>query len=306
RRFESLREEPEVRVALALAALAYGGWRRRPHLSDIAEVLTMALRIDPVRGRLLARAGYDAGRACLRSLGDDDTLAERVTPVALAGYESLRAWLEARRTGEMLPLDMFFRRLFGEVLSHPCLDPGSGATFARLIASASWFRRSVPGLGGASPASGLAAAEGYAEMVEEGIVSAAHVTPMAEADVQSVLVVAPVYTYLLEERTARYQFWLDVGSISWWEPPHQPLTNPHVLARNWPRDGRWNDAIDFDTRNRVLARLVRGLCSRASGTVYLCWSETDGSMGGAPAGDAPLLRAATRLLGPHEPAGGAA
>jgi hypothetical protein len=305
RRFESLREEPEVRVALALAALSYTGWRRRPHLSDVAEALSMALRIDPVRARLLARAGYDMGSGRLRELGADETLAERVTPEALRGYEALRIWIEARRGGELLPLDMFFRRLFGEVLSHPQTEPGVGATFARLIASAAWFRRSVPALAVAPADQGLSAAEGYAAMVEEGVVSAAHTTPMAEADAQSVLVVAPVYTYLLEERSARYQFWLDVGSISWWEPPHQPLTNPHVLARHWPRGARWDDAVDFDTRNRVLARLVRGLCSRASGSVYLCWSESDGGMGGAPAGDTPLLRAATRLLGPHvQPAAG--
>lgn len=298
RRFESLREEPEVRVALALAALAYEGWRRRPHLSDITEALATCLQIDPVRARLLARSGFEARSGRLRALGDDDTLAERVTPAALQGYETLRTWLEARRAGEVLPLDLFFRRLFGEVMSHPQLDPGVGVTFARLIASAAWFRRSVPALGDAG-VTDLSAAEGYAAMVEEGVVSAAHAMPLASADAASVLVVAPVYTYLLEERTARYQFWLDVGSISWWEPPHQPLTNPHVLARAWSADGRWTDAVDFDTRNRVLARLVRGLCSRADDTVYLCWSETDGGMGGAPAGDSPLLRAATALLGPY-------
>jgi hypothetical protein len=295
RRFESLREEPEVRVALALAGLAYDGWHRPPHNSDVTEALGAALGIDPVRARLLTRAGYDAVARRLRPLGEDEKLAERVTAEAMQGYESLRLWLEARRAGEFLPLDLFFRRLFGEILSRPDLAPDAGATYARLIASASWFRRSAPAMGETLAAHGLSAAEGYAAMVEEGVVSAAHVMPLASADEQSVLVVAPVHTYLLEERTARYQFWLDVGAISWWEPPHQPLTNPHVLARNWPKGGRWTDAIDFDVRNRVLARLVRGLCSRASDAVYLCWSETDGS---TPTADAPLLRAATRLLGP--------
>lgn len=301
RRFESLREEPEVRVALTLAALAHPDWRRCPHLSDATEALGTALGVDPARARLLARAGYDSIGGRLRPLGDDTTLAERATPAALHSYESLRMWLEARRAGEILPLDLFFRRLFGEVLSRPDLDPSAGATYARLIASAAWFRRSAPAMGDSLGAQGLSAAEGYSAMVEEGVVSAAHATPLSAADDESVLVVAPVHTYLLDERTARYQFWLDVGSISWWEPPHQPLTNPHVLARRWPQGARWTDAVDFDTRNRVLARLVRGLCSRATGVIYLCWSETDGGVGGVPAGDTPLLRAASRFLGPlHE------
>lgn len=294
RRFESLRDEPEVRVCLALAALAHEGWQRRPHLSDVSEALESALGIDAIRARLLARAGYDEAACRLRPL-QDERLAERVTASAMTGYETLRHWLDARREGEIMPLDLFFRRLFGEVLSRPDLPVDGGAPFARLIASAAWFRRSVPAMSDTT-GSPTAAAEGYADMVEEGVVSASHTMSLAAADPTSVLVVAPVYTYLLEERTARFQFWLDVGSISWWEPPHQPLTNPHVLARRWKAGDPWTDAVDFDVRNHVLARLVRGLCSRAHEHVTLCWSEADG--GGVAPTDTPLLRAATELLGP--------
>lgn len=304
RRFESLREAPEVRVALALAALAHPDWQRRPHASDVAEALTAALGLDPVRARLLTRAGYDASAGVLRCLGTEDrTLAERLAPETLDGYETLRRWLEARREAEPQPLDLFFRRLFGEVLSRADLDPGSASMYARLISSAAWFRRSAPALGATETSATADRAGhdadrtgvGYAQMVEEGIVAAAHSVPMSAASPTAVLVVAPVYTYLLEERTARFQFWLDVGSISWWEPPHQPLTNPHVLSRRWPTDARWTDAVDFDTRNRILGRLVRGLCSRADGAVYLCWSEAES--GGEAVADSPLLRAASQVVG---------
>lgn len=297
RRFESLREEPEVRVGLALAALAHRDWGRRPHPADVAEALGAALSVDPVRAHLLTRAGYDVATIALRPLGADDrTLAERATPEALVRYESLRRWLESRRVGEGLPIDLFLRRLFGEVLSRPDLPASSAASYARLIASAAWFRHSAPSMG-ISPDHTRTAA-GYAEMVEEGVVAAAHAVPMAAADPASVLVVAPVHTYLLEERTAPFQFWLDIGSMRWWEPPHQPLTNPHVLARRWPSGARWADAVDYDTRNRVLGRLVRGLCSRAPAParIYLCWSETEGA--GQPA-DSPLLRAALEVLRPE-------
>ena len=298
RRFESLREEPETRLALALAALAYPGWQQPPHAADVSEALQAALGLDAVRAHLLTRAAYDAGSGALRDLGDGDArLRERLPDGTLEAFESLRRWLEARRQGEPQPLDLFLRQLFGEVLSRPDLDPGRAAMYARLISSASWFRRSAPSLGAGPDPGGTA--EGYARMVEEGVVAAAHAPEAAEA-AGAVLVVAPVYTYLLEERFDRYQFWLDAGSISWWEPPHQPLTNPHVLSRRWPRQARWTDAVDYETRNRTLGRLVRGLCSRAGETVYLCWSETEGH--GPPEEDSPLLRAAAQLAGPVEPA----
>ena len=298
RRFESLREEPETRAALALAALAYPGWEPAPHASDVAEALQAAMSLDPVRAKLLTRAAYDAGSGALRELGEGDPrLRERLPPGALEALETLRRWLEARRQGEPQPLDLFLRQLFGEVLSRPDLDPGRAAMYARLISSASWFRRSAPSLGAGPDPGGTA--EGYARMVEEGVVAASH-PPGAPPPADAVLVVAPVYTYLLEERFDRCQFWLDAGSISWWEPPHQPLTNPHVLSRRWSRDARWTEAVDHETRNRTLGRLVRGLCSRAGDAVYLCWSETEA--GGPPEEDSPLLRAAARIAGPVEPA----
>lgn len=297
RRFESLREEPETRLALALAALAYPGWRRPPHAADVSEALQAALALDAVRAQLLTRAGYDAGSGTLRDLGEgDERLRERLPDGALEAFDTLRRWLAARRQGEPQPLDLFLRQLFGEVLSRPDLDPARAAMYSRLISSAAWFRRSAPSLGAGPDPGGTA--EGYARMVEEGVVAAAH-PPEAPA-AGAVLVVAPVYTYLLEERFDRFQFWLDAGSISWWEPPHQPLTNPHVLSRGWPREARWTEAVDFETRNRTLGRLVRGLCSRAGEAVYLCWSETEG--GGPPEEDSPLLRAAAELAGPVEPA----
>ena len=298
RRFESLREEPETRVALALAALAYPAWEQAPHASDVAEALQAALSLDPVRARLLTRAAYDAGSGALRELDEGDSrLRERLPPGALEAFESLRRWLRARRQGEPQPLDLFLRQLFGEVLSRPDLDPGRAAMYARLISSASWFRRSAPSLGTAPDPGGTA--EGYARMVEEGVVAASHPAGTQPA-AAAVLVVAPVYTYLLEERFDRYQFWLDAGSISWWEPPHQPLTNPHVLSRRWRRDAAWTEAVDHETRNRTLGRLVRGLCSRAGEAVYLCWSETEA--GGPAEEDSPLLRAAARIAGTVEPA----
>lgn len=301
RRFESLREEPEVRVALALAGLARGsGWSRCPHPCDVAEALGAALGLDPVRALLLTRVGYDAGAGLLRPLDGPPgaELAGRLSEASLAGYETLRRWLEGCHSTPVAPLDLFFRRLFGEVLSRADLHPESAATYARLISSAGWFRRSAPEMG-MGAAAGEDPSQGYARMVEEGVVSSAHVVPMTQAGPEAVLVVAPVHTYLLEERLAKFQFWLDVGAISWWEPPHQPLTNPYVLSRRWSETQRWTEFVDFAARNRVLARLVRGLCSRATERVYLCWSEVEAF--GQP-GDGPLLRAAAQLLTAVPPA----
>ena len=291
RRFESLREEPLVRGALALAALAHAEWTLRPHPWDVAEGLAEVLGIDAVRAAILGRAVYDRGQGQLRGLADlaQEDLDERVEADNMRAYDGLWQWLQRMREGATMPLDHFLRRLFGEILSRPDLDPTYGTLFARFIASAEAFRKTAPALS----LQGRQVGERYAQMVAEGVVAAAYETPMSQAVSEAVLVVAPVTTYLLDERQVRFQFWLDVGSIHWWAPPHQPLTNPHVLARGWPLGQAWTDKIDFQRRNEVLGRLVRGLCTRVSDVVYLCWSELEAA--GEPQ-DSPLLHAVTDLV----------
>ena len=71
----------------------------------------------------------------------------------------------------------------------------------------------------------------YIEMVFEGVVAAQYLTDLDVGMApESIALVAPIYTYLLSGHVARFQFWLDIGSISWWEPPHQPLTNPQFAG----------------------------------------------------------------------------
>ena len=144
---------------------------------------------------------------------------------------------------------------------------------------------------------GLAANEvglHYCEMVFSGVVAAQY---LAESDVEmapdSIALVAPVYTYLLSGHMARYQFWLDIGSLSWWDPLHQPLTNHYILTRRWNRDERWTDAVDFSLRNRNLHRLVRGLALRCRDGIFLCTSEREGR---GEVQDSPLLMAVQQVL----------
>ena len=110
---------------------------------------------------------------------------------------------------------------------------------------------------------------------------------------ESIALVAPVSTYLLSGHSARYQFWLDIGSLSWWDPLHQPLTNHYVLTRRWNRDERWTDPVDFSYRNQNLYRLVRGLCLRCRSGIYLCASD---SAGRGEVLDGPLMMAVRQVV----------
>jgi len=290
RRFESLREQRPVRVCLTLAALAHPSWGVRPHPYDVAETLAVVAGLDPVRGALAAQCLYAAPGGDLRPARTVDAeAAGRVGSGALAKYEAARIWLCRYAEETPVPLDHFFRRVFGELLSGPSLSSEDAAAYARLITSGAWFRQAAASMGLAGKAIG----QRYVEMVWDGVVSAERPGPDPGQETESVVLVSPVHTYLSESRQSVYQFWLDLGSTRWWEPPHQPLTNPHVLSRSWTAGSQWTDAVDFEIRNQTLRRLVHGLCSRCRRGVYLCSSELEE---GGEAQDSPLLRAVERAL----------
>ncbi len=293
RRYEALREEPIVRACLSLAILSYRTWDLSLNPYDLEEAFVVALAtLDRLRAALLVGAVYDEDEQKLRAVAEiDETLQRRVGSDCIGRYEALRHWVQTYAEGDALPFDHFLRRLFGEVLAGPHLAPDSAAAYSKLIASAQAFRRAGPALGLDEETLGAR----YSAMVTSGVVAAQHVA--ADVDLQmapeSIALVAPVHTYLLSGHVARFQFWLDVGSLNWWDALHQPLTNHYVLARRWNRDERWTDAVDYSLRNRNLHRLVRGLSLRCSEGIYLCTSEREGR---GEVQDSPLLMAIQQVL----------
>lgn len=289
RRSESLREEPVARACLTFAALAHPDWDVRPHPFDVAEALCRIVGpLDPVRAALAARSLYEEASSALKS-GDDlgATERERIGAAALGHYDVLREWIEGYRRGAPVPTDHFLRRFFGEILSRSDLPSEDARVCAKLIASASGFRRVAPAIGLREDSVG----GHYIRMVYQGGAAAQYLTDQDDATESKAVILAPVPTYLLSGHTARFQFWLDIGSIAWWEPPHQPLTNPYVLSRRWSEGTRWTDRVDFGTRNEALSRVVVGLTQRCREGIYLCTSELE--MTGQPQ-EGPLLRAVQR------------
>ena len=312
----ALNSEPAVRTLLTLAALAHPIWQRRPPREDVALALENAIApLDPVRASVLTQAAYDArsaSGAALRDFADlRGDVQRRVTFAGGELYERLRKWLaEYRAESEYSPLDRFFARLFGELLSQPGFGFHEQADAARLTdrlaRSAQDFRWAIGGqsgglgmgeeilLGAGSSGGGSSSkteiGRAYIELVESGALGALYVPAWTVED--DAVLVAPAYTFLMRNRAVDVQFWLDIGAEGWWQRIHQPLTHPYVLSRNWPRDKIWGDTEEFRSRQESLRRLSIGLLRRARRRVYLGLSEY-GESGMEQRG--PLLRLLNRV-----------
>lgn len=290
RRYRRPAEEPAVRALLTLAALLDPAGGPAPPRYDVAEALTQAIAgLDPVRAALLADWAYDPLAPGWRA---PETLVprarERLGPDLLERYRSFwQRWQEVLDEAGR-PWEQLLARLLGAFLREAARDPTVATACAELLESARRFRHIFPALHpGQDPAQ---VGRYYLETLRSGIVTAQYLL----RDEQSPgVLVAPAQSYLLANRPARRQFWLDLASVDWWTPPQQPLTNPYVLSRRWPLGEPWDDAADYATRQAALARTVRGLCNRCREGLVLCRSEL-GTAGQTQ--DGPLMRILEPIL----------
>lgn len=279
----SLRDEPVVQALLTLAAIAHPDWELRPSNFEVAYALIQTIGgLDLVRSQLLVQSAYrvSSGRATLLPFDRiRPETQERITYRVGTRYEQLRRWIEAYEQ-DPVDLDIFFSRLFGELLSQPefafhsSFTAGSftaGTICANLIESAQKFRRAVeervPVTAGEEPED-VPLGKEYLRMIQDGVLAAQYVQSWHIPPDDAVLI-APAYTFLLANQPVDHQFWLDVGSTTWSERLYQPLTHPYVLSRAWNRDRMWTDADEVEYSHEALYRLVLGLVRRCRERIHL-------------------------------------
>jgi hypothetical protein len=289
----SLRDEPASQALITLAALAHPHWNIHPPKFDAAYALMQSIDgLDLIRAQLLTDIVYrqrDLQLSTFDQIKPD--VQERITFSIGNRYSALRDWILAYRESDQLPLDHFFRKLFGEVLSqvgfgyHSNFD--SVRVAASLVESVKKFRMAMESTGGLGDMG-----REYIAMLQEGVIAASYVESWKTENKDAILV-APAHTFLMMNKPVTVQFWLDPGSSGWYERLSQPLTHPHVLSRSWEAGRMWTDADDVQYSKEAMARLISGLLRRCRERVYLGIAEL-GESGYEQRGE--LLRAFQKVL----------
>lgn len=297
----ALEIEPAAQTLLMLAKLAHPHWGMRPAPADVTMGLTLAIQeLDPVRAHLLSRIVYPERRPTIElgRFGELVTeMQQRITYTIGESYDRLRAWLYTYRAStDNVPLDQFFARLFGELLSQPGFgfheDRDAARVANQLVESARNFRWSMES-GGAKPQSAeyMLLGREYTKLVESGALGALFAPGWRMPE--DAVFIAPAYTFLMRNRPVTIQFWLDIGAGGWWERLYQPLTHPYVLSQRWPAHEPWSDFEEYGKRQETMHRLLLGLIRRTRRRIYLGISDYSES-GFEQRG--PLLMLINRLL----------
>ncbi|HEY59081.1 MAG TPA: hypothetical protein G4N92_00095 [Anaerolineae bacterium] len=290
----TLRDEPSIQCCLTLAKLTNPQWELARTRYDLRNAILVSIHdIDIIRADLIVSTLLQSKKE-LRAF---DTLMpemqKRISYRIGEKYDQLREWIENRQSEDPLPLDVFISRMFGELLSqsgfgfHNDLDAASRV--AQLIASIKEFRKLHSQ---SDEFNNLTIGAEYIRILEKGLIASQYIPTYVEHS-QDAVFIAPAFTFLMSNRSAAIQFWLDIGNMGWWERLDQPLTHPYVLSRQWETGKKWTDAYEFSANQKSLKRLIGGLLTRCTGHVYL-YSTGMNESGSNQRG--PLLRSLHTLL----------
>lgn len=275
-----LSEEPAALALIHLACMAHPQWGIYPARHDLVTTYKTALGTDLVRAQLLvSRATTWKGlQPLLKSFMDVPMAGQSRITFAVGGrYEGLRTWLADVSASSEQPLDHFWRRLFGEVLStqgygfntdgNPNKDMAEIAS--ALIQSAMQFRLMLTETN--TLPEGESAGAAYIRMLMGGILADLYLPRWSQPD--SAVLIAPAYTFLLRNTPVKYQFWLNIGDDGWSERVYQPLTNPYVLTAGWDSNRKWTALDEQATAEDALYRLILGLSRLCTEKIYMGISE---------------------------------
>ncbi len=272
----SLRDEPPAAALLTLAALAHPHWNSPPAPFDVVSLFMTALGMDLVRAHLLADIVFRRGFNLLPFGELDADARERITDDLGSRYSRLRDWVLTYREGQPQPLDHFFRRIFGEVLSQPGFGFHGRMDEVRiagsLVESVRKFRLAMEPSFADAYHPDFDIGREFMRMLDEGVLAAQYLESPRPASSEAVLI-APAHSFLMLNRPAAVQFWLDPGSSGWFQRLDQPLTHTRVLSRAWPSNARWSFAEEESANLAAMTTLTVGLLRRCSRRVYLCVSQ---------------------------------
>ncbi len=265
--------DPKVRAFFTLTKMAHPQWQLQISFHELRNALMVILPgLDVVKADLIVKTLFSVKQPHegLRSFDiiTNPMMQERISFQVGEKLERIRNWIEEYKLSNPAPLDVFFSMLFGEVFSQKGFsfftDHSAATRIFQVTQSIRTFRQFLTQVMGTDD---ISASLEYLRSVESGLLPSAIFTN--EEKIKNSLVIAPAHSFLMENRKVNYQFWLDIGSLGWWERLNQPLTNPYLLNRNRHQGEIWTEAHEFDANQAGMRKIVAGLINRCGKIIFV-------------------------------------
>lgn len=289
-------DDPSIRAFLTFAKIAHPQWQMKITFFEMRNALMVVLPgLDIVKADLITNTLFNVKQSQegLRSFDSitNPTMQERITFQIGEKLEIIRNWLINYKSQVPQPLDVFLSILFGELFSQKefsfFTNFQAASRIAQIIQSIRSFRQFITQFMGEDD---LTASIEYIISLESGLLPSAVYVNEEKQD--SSILIAPAHTFLMENRQVNFQFWLDIGSLGWWERLNQPLTNPYLLNRTRDSEKYWTESLEYEANQTGMLKVVDGLINRCGKKIYINTIHTN-EYGSEQKG--PLLKAFNTL-----------
>jgi len=247
-------DNPFSQALITLGQLCHPQYNIQPNRDDIKCLLSMILRIDPIRSSILAE------EICLEKpfakFPDIEfpTLVEKIGYYNIEKYEHIKKWIQEYKDN-ILPINEFFQKVFCEILISK--EPSDISQVKNLIDSAQNFIESVSCFN-------INASKDFLNMVARGIKASESIFELEEKLSKDAVIMTTPVNYLANSLKHKIIILTSLSSKNWSPRSIKELTNIHVLTKTWDFHEIYTEELEEKNQREYLAILIRAILKKCS------------------------------------------
>ncbi|MBP3284750.1 MAG: hypothetical protein J6M02_04560 [Clostridia bacterium] len=227
-----------------------------PTKDDVRAFISMVLDVDPIRSSVLADIVCAQNPFAEFPEVTKWDIVHRIGYKNVKKYNFIRNWINEYRAGVPMEIDLFFQKVFTEILLTYGASEQDIIDIKRLIDSAYNFKKTV------SKFHSVDVNRGFLKMIRNNVKSAESIFELEERGEETGIVLATPMSYLSNSLSAKVIILIGFSSDHWLPRCAREISNPFVLTKTW-RDGEiYSEEIEEQNQRENMAILMRGLLQR--------------------------------------------
>lgn len=229
-----------------------------PTKDDVRAFISMVLDVDPIRSSVLADIVCAQNPFAEFPEVTKWDIVHRIGYKNVKKYNFIRNWINEYRLGAPMEIDLFFQKVFTEILLTYGANERDIIDIKRLIDSAYNFKKTV------SKFNSVDINRGFLKMIRNNVKSAESIFELEERGEETGIVLATPMSFLSNSLSAKVIVLLGFSSDHWLPRCAREISNPFVLTKTWEDGTIYSEEIEEENQRRNMGILMRGLLQRAS------------------------------------------
>ena len=247
-----------VYALITFAYLCHPDDKIVPTRDDVRALVSMLLNIDPIRSSILANIICSQNPYAEFPPVESADIIDRIGYCNVNQYNFIRNWINEYRKGEPLDIDVFFQKVFTEILLVYGAEEQDIIDIKRLIDSSHSFKETI------SKFNTIDVNKGFLTMVKNGVKSAESIFDMEERGMDDEIILCTPMTYLSNSLSHKVILMIGISSSHWTPRCAKEISNPYVLSPTWSLGETYTEEIEEENQRKNIAVVLRALIKRCS------------------------------------------